>query len=122
MTSFCLTQLNAQIVPAEVATSAALVQPAALQGDVEGVGHLMECVRLIIIAWVVQTVAVLGNRRLSVTAALSGSDTGLPSPPFSQWPSTLNRHFYTYHTHINCQYAFWPSTRPQYFSTPPRHL
>ena len=42
MTSFCLTQLNAQIVPAEVATSAALVQPAALQGDVEGVGHLME--------------------------------------------------------------------------------
>ena len=42
VTSFCLTQLNAQIVPAEVASNAALVQPAALQGDVEGVGHLME--------------------------------------------------------------------------------
>ena len=43
VTSFCLTQLNdAQIIPGEVATNAALVQPAALQGDVEGVGHLME--------------------------------------------------------------------------------
>ena len=54
VTSFCLTQLNAQIA-CEVATTwnAALVQPAALQGDVEGVGHLVECVRLIIIAWVV---------------------------------------------------------------------
>ena len=52
--AFCLTQLNAQIA-CEVATTwnAALVQPAALQGDVEGVGHLVECVRLIIIAWVV---------------------------------------------------------------------
>jgi hypothetical protein len=42
------------------------VQPAALQRDVKGTGHLPECARrcLIILAIVVQTVTVPGDRRL----------------------------------------------------------
>ena len=43
------------------------MQPAALQRDVKGTGHLPECVRrcyLIILAIVVQTVTVPGDRRL----------------------------------------------------------